>query len=66
MTDATTDDPDETATEDRAVNIETARGPLCTALGCTDEANVEIELPDGRTRWVCDDHADDGTVVADV
>ena len=39
---------------------------VCTALGCTHDAEVVIRLEDGRERPVCPDDADDGEVVGDV
>ena len=39
---------------------------VCTALGCTDDAEVVIRLEDGRERPVCPGDADDGEVVGDV
>lgn len=36
---------------------------VCTALGCTHNAEVVIRLEDGRERPVCP--ADDGEVVGD-
>lgn len=41
-----------------------ASGPFCTALGCTDEADVIARI-DGRERHVCHEHAN-GEVIADV
>lgn len=40
-------------------------GPFCTALGCRSEAAVVIDVPDHGERPVCEDHADDGEVIAD-
>lgn len=48
------------------MSVDVPTGPVCTALGCTDEAAAIIELPDGRRRAVCPDHTDDGEVVDDV
>ncbi|MDB2286671.1 hypothetical protein PM038_15655 [Halorubrum ezzemoulense] len=39
---------------------------VCTALGCTHDAEVVIRLEDGRERPVCPGDADDGEVVGDV
>lgn len=33
---------------------------------CGQPVTCWIELPDGRERPVCDDHADDGEVIRDV
>lgn len=29
---------------------------VCTGMGCTGNAAVRVELPDGRTRVVCHEH----------
>ena len=39
---------------------------VCTALGCTSDAEVVIRLNDGRERPVCPHDAGDGEVVDDV
>jgi len=43
-----------------------ASGPFCSALGCSDDAEVVIRLDDGRERPVCRDDADAGEVMRDV
>ena len=43
-----------------------ASGPFCGAFGCTDPAEHVIDHPENGERVVCDDHAGDGEVVADV